>query len=78
MHRSILLVLALVGFRLAAEDLRLGMVGLDTSHVTAFTEILNNPKAKGHVPGARVVAAFKGAARTFLRVGRGWTDTRGN
>ncbi len=45
-----------------AADLRLGMIGLDTSHATAFTEILNNPAAKGHVPGGRVVAAFKGGS----------------
>lgn len=45
-----------------AADLRLGLVGLDTSHVTAFTEILHNEKAKDHVPGARVVAAFKGGS----------------
>lgn len=45
-----------------AADLRLGIIGLDTSHVTAFTELLNNPKAKDHVPGARVVAAFKGGS----------------
>ena len=53
-----------LGFVMAlqAADLRLGLVGLDTSHVTAFTEILNNPKAKDHVSGARVVAAFKGGS----------------
>ena len=45
-----------------AADIRLGLVGLDTSHVTAFTEILHNDKAKDHVPGARVVAAFKGGS----------------
>jgi hypothetical protein len=45
-----------------AAEIRLGMIGLDTSHVPAFTEILNNPKAKDHVPGARVVAAFKGGS----------------
>lgn len=45
-----------------AADLRLGLVGLDTSHVTAFTEILHNEKAKDHMPGARVVAAFKGGS----------------
>ncbi len=45
-----------------AADLRLGLVGLDTSHVTAFTEILHNEKAKDHVPGTRVVAAFKGGS----------------
>lgn len=47
---------------LIAADLRLGLVGLDTSHVTAFTEILNDPSSKGHVPGARVVAGFKGGS----------------
>ena len=45
-----------------AADLRLGLIGLDTSHVTAFTEVLNNPAAKDHVAGARVVAAFKGGS----------------
>jgi hypothetical protein len=45
-----------------AAEIRLGIIGLDTSHVTAFTETLNNPKAKDHVPGARVVAAFKGGS----------------
>ncbi|MBR9761455.1 Gfo/Idh/MocA family oxidoreductase [bacterium] len=38
------------------------MIGLDTSHVVAFTETINNPKAKGHVPGAKVIAAFKGGS----------------
>lgn len=46
----------------AADVIRLGLVGLDTSHVTAFTEILHNPQAPDHVPGARVVAAFKGGS----------------
>jgi hypothetical protein len=45
-----------------ASELKLGIIGLDTSHSTAFTEILNNPKAKDHVSGARVVAAFKGGS----------------
>ena len=45
-----------------AAEIRLGLIGLDTSHVTAFTETLNNPKARDHVPGARVVAAFKGGS----------------
>jgi hypothetical protein len=46
-----------------AEDLRIGIIGCDTSHVTAFTETLNNPATKGHVPGGKVVAAFKGGSR---------------
>ena len=55
-------LLLLNGGPLAAAELRLGMIGLDTSHATAFTEILNDPAVKGHVPGARVVAAFKGGS----------------
>ncbi len=47
----------------AGADLRLGMVGLDTSHATAFTKLLNDPTDKAHVPGGRVVAAFKGGSR---------------
>lgn len=46
-----------------AADLRVGIIGADTSHVVAFTEILNDPKAKGHVEGAKVVALFKGGSR---------------
>ena len=45
-----------------AAEFRLGIIGLDTSHVTAFTEMLNDPAAKDHIPGARVVAAYKGGS----------------
>lgn len=47
---------------LSAADLRIGMIGLDTSHVPAFTDILNNPANKAYVPGAKVVGAFKGGS----------------
>jgi len=48
----------------SAEDkpLRVGIVGLDTSHVTAFTAVFNNPEHEHHVPGVRVVAAYKGGS----------------
>jgi hypothetical protein len=46
----------------AAATLRLGIVGTDTSHVTAFTEILNDESSPDHVPGGRVVAAYKGGS----------------
>ena len=46
----------------AAADLRLGLIGLDTSHVIAFTRLLNDSAAKNHVPGGKVVAAFKGGS----------------
>ena len=47
----------------AAAELRLGMIGLDTSHVIAFTKLLNDPKAKDHVEGGKVVAGFKGGSQ---------------
>jgi hypothetical protein len=46
----------------AAADVRLGLIGLDTSHVIAFTKLLNDPTAKNHVPGGRVIVAFKGGS----------------
>jgi len=59
--RGLFAIMAFGGLAWAA-DLRLGVVGLDTSHATAFTEILNDSSAKGHVPGAKVVAAFRGGS----------------
>ena len=47
---------------LRAADLRVGLIGLDTSHVIAFTKALNDPQSKDHIPGARVVALFKGGS----------------
>jgi predicted dehydrogenase len=44
-------------------DVRLGIVGTDTSHVIAFTEAFNNTSSAEHVPGARVVAAYKGGSK---------------
>jgi hypothetical protein len=43
-------------------DLRLGIIGTDTSHVIEFTKMLNDSSSPDHVPGARVVAAFKGGS----------------
>ena len=48
---------------LCAADLRVGIIGTDTSHVPAFTQMLNDDStAADHIPGARVVAAFKGGS----------------
>jgi predicted dehydrogenase len=62
MKHLLAILLGLLWTLAGAAELRLGLIGLDTSHVTAFTELLNNPKARDHVPGARVVAAFKGGS----------------
>jgi hypothetical protein len=61
-HLILLLVTVLSPALAMAGDLRIGIVGCDTSHVIAFTENLNNPSAKDHVPGGKVVAAFKGGS----------------
>jgi len=37
---------------------RIGIIGLDTSHATAFTQVLNGPKASDEYAGYRVVAAY--------------------
>ncbi|MGH9719887.1 MAG: Gfo/Idh/MocA family protein [Bryobacteraceae bacterium] len=55
--------LLISGLAAFPADLRLGLIGADTSHTVAFTNLLNNPSAEGHVPGARVVAAYKGESR---------------
>ncbi len=42
-----------------AADFRIGMIGLDTSHVTAFAKQINNPENNY---GCKVVAAYKGGS----------------
>jgi predicted dehydrogenase len=46
----------------AGADLRIGLIGLDTSHVTAFAEMLNNPQSPDHIDGGRIVAGFPGGS----------------
>ncbi|MBH8607520.1 Gfo/Idh/MocA family protein [Thermoactinomyces sp. CICC 10521] len=46
-------------------EIKIGIIGLDTSHVTAFTQLLNDPDHPHHVPGGRVVAAFPGGTPDF-------------
>ena len=48
-----------------AAELRMGIIGTDTSHVPVFAETFNNPQAKLYVPGGKVVGAFKGGSPDF-------------
>jgi predicted dehydrogenase len=55
------------GVRAAAAEestrlLRVGIIGLDTSHVVAFTGVINGPKAPAELAGIRVVAAYPGGS----------------
>jgi hypothetical protein len=47
-----------LAFCVSAADLRVGIIGTDTSHVPAFTKMLNEESV-----GARVVAAYKGGSK---------------
>jgi hypothetical protein len=58
-----------------AADIRVGIIGTDTSHVPAFTKMMNgDPAAPDHIAGVRVVAAYKGISKdipdSFNRVDR--------
>jgi predicted dehydrogenase len=40
------------------NEIRVGIIGFDTSHVPAFTKLLNDPSDPNRIAGARVVAGF--------------------
>jgi predicted dehydrogenase len=59
------LVLCLLTAGFAAErgkPIRVGLIGLDTSHVIAFTQIINDPKNTGDLADLKVVAAYPGGS----------------
>jgi len=60
--RGFLLLIPLAAGAVRAADLRIGFVGADSSHAIAFTEMINDANARGHIPGARVAAAYKGGS----------------
>ncbi|MGZ9587154.1 Gfo/Idh/MocA family protein [Paenibacillus marinisediminis] len=45
--------------------MKLGIVGLDTSHSVAFTELLNNPSNPNHIPGGQIVIASPGISSSI-------------
>jgi hypothetical protein len=49
----------------AVGEIKVGIVGLDTSHCPAFTRLLNDESDEYHVPGARVVGAYPGGSSIF-------------
>ncbi len=65
MRTSLLALLLLACLPLCAQDrapIRVGLIGLDTSHAVEFTKMLNDPESPNHVPGARVVAGYPGGS----------------
>jgi predicted dehydrogenase len=78
MVKYVLALLLLVPVPQDEPVLKVGIVGLDTSHVVAFTSLLNDPKNANHIPGCKVVAAFKGGSADIKdSIGRldGFTKT---
>jgi hypothetical protein len=55
-------ILFFLGTWCASAEVRVGIIGTDTSHVIAFTKLLNDSSSPDYVPGARVVAAYKGGS----------------
>jgi len=59
-------ILACLAAALCAHgaDVRIGVIGTDTSHVPAFAKLLNgDPNTPDHIAGARLVAAYKGGSK---------------
>jgi hypothetical protein len=56
-------IVLLIAASACHAELRLGIIGTDTSHVTAFSKILNDEMSPDHVPGAKIVAAYKGGSK---------------
>jgi Oxidoreductase family, NAD-binding Rossmann fold len=63
MNRYIIMAAAsLLACRVWSADLRLGLIGTDTSHAVAFGHVLNDASAPNHISGARIEVAFKGGS----------------
>ena len=82
MSRYLLAMLLCVSYSLTTwadepKTIRVGIIGLDTSHVVAFTQVLNDPNAGPDVANCPVVAAYpKGSPDIESSVSRvpGYTD----
>jgi hypothetical protein len=47
----------------ADKPLRVGIIGLDTSHVIAFTKTINDPKPHAGLESLKIVAAYPGGSK---------------
>lgn len=54
-----------------SREVRVGFLGLDTSHAPTFAGIFHDPYNAGHIPGVRVVAAYPGGSPDMpISIGR--------
>src|SRR3954465_5716406 len=59
----LLIAMTLSAAAAGAQDkrpIRAGVIGLDTSHATAFAKLFNDPKPTGDIAEVKIVAAFPG------------------
>src|SRR5699024_4938717 len=65
-----------------SKNLKIGIIGLDTSHAITFTKLLNDPYQKYHVDGGNVVIAYPGVSSDFevsyARIARFTQDVKEN
>lgn len=47
------------------SDIRIGIIGFDTSHVPAYTKVINDPSDQFYVPGGKVVAGVPTFSKDF-------------
>jgi len=59
---SVSLVVAFIVLEATENEIRIGMIGLDTSHCPAFTKMLNGFDEANQVRGARIVCAYPGGS----------------
>ncbi len=64
LHATFVIVMMLTAPSAWADEkvIRIGIIGLDTSHVPAFTKMFNDPKATGDLAGFKVVVGFPGGS----------------
>lgn len=53
------------------KTLKLGMIGLDTSHVPEFAVLINDPTHPYHVPGGKIEVAYPGIPSADLEISYG-------
>jgi predicted dehydrogenase len=67
MKKSVILlvVFSMVGLLFCSNtdsEIKIGLIGLDTSHAPAYARMLNDASYKHHLPGARIVCAYPGGS----------------
>ena len=63
--RALLLVLLMIALPAAADPVKIGIIGLDTSHSTAFAKLINDPEGEGLFARYQVVAAYPYGSTTI-------------